>query len=167
MATVTTVSANLETLGNNNPSGCISLGTHRQVISEGVATRTLTAKESGSLCLFDRAAGVVYTLPTPVVGMYFDFMATVSVTSNAFKTITSAATEFLVGGIGILSLTVAEAGDFFAANGTTHVAISEDGATKGGLVGGSYRLVAISTTKWAIKGISVGAGTLADPFATS
>lgn len=161
------ISADLEKLGYGGGNGCIAVGQHRQVIGEAVATRTLLAKESGSLCLFDLATGVVYTLPAPVVGMYFDFMATVSVTSNAHKTITDAATTFLVGGVGILSLTVAEAGDFFVANGTTHRAISEDGATKGGLVGGGYRLTCISATKWSISGITVGAGTLADPFATS
>lgn len=163
-----TISATLERLNYGAPAGCIATGLHRQVIQSVGATRTLLPEESGSLCLFDRAAGVVYTLPTPVKGMYFDFMATVSVTSNAYKTITATtASEFIVGGIGILSLTVAESGDFFVANGSTHVAISEDGATKGGLVGGTYRLTAISTTQWAITGISVGAGTLADPFATS
>lgn len=168
MSVPTSVSSALERVDYGSPAGSIQLGQHRQVISEAVATRQLTASESGSLCCFDRAAGVVYTLPTPVKGMYFDFVATVSVTSNAYKTITKTiASEFLVGGIGILSLTVAEAGDFFAANGTTIVAISEDGATKGGLIGGGYRLTAISTTQWSITGISVGAGTLADPFATS
>lgn len=161
------ISANIERLGYDGPSGCIATGLHREVIQSVGATRTLLAEESGSLCLYDVATGVVYTLPTPVEGMWFEFAATVSVTSNAYKVITAASTQFLVGGIGILSLTVAEAGDFFVANGTTHRAISEDGATKGGLVGGSYRLIAISATQWVVTGISVGAGTLADPFATS
>jgi hypothetical protein len=110
---------------------------------------------------------VVYTLPTPIEGMFFDFAATVSVTSNAYKTISAAAAQLFVGGVGISSLAVAEGGDFFVANGSTHRAISEDGATKGGLVGGSYRLVAASATLWVVTGMTVGAGTTADPFATS
>lgn len=157
----------LEQVGYASPEGSIVRGQHRPIIQSVGATRTLLAEESGSICLLDRAAGVVYTLPTPVVGMWFEFRATVSVTSNAYKVITAAATQFLVGGVAIASLTVAESGDFFVANGTTHVAISEDGATKGGLVGGWYRLCAISTTQWAISGHTCGAGTLADPFATS
>lgn len=149
-------------------SGSIVPGQHRQVISEAVATRQLLPEESGALCVFGLATGVTYTLPTPVVGMYFDFLATVSVSSANYKTITKTiASEFLIGGVGILSLTVADAGDFFVANGTSHVAITEDGITKGGLVGGGYRLVAISTTQWAVSGITCGSGTLADPFATS
>ncbi len=161
------ISTALERLSYGSSDGCIAAGLHRQVIQSVGATRTLLAEESGSLCLFDRAAGVVYTLPAPVEGAYFDFMATVSVTSNAYKVITNAATVFLVGGIGMLSLTVAEAGDFFVADGTTIVALSEAGATTGGLVGGTYRVTAISATQWAVTGITVGAGTLATPFATS
>jgi hypothetical protein len=150
--------------------GALLTGAARQIISGVGATRTLLTKESGALCLLDRAAGVVYTLPVITsanIGMEFEFQATVSVTSNAYKVITGSAAQFLIGGVTISSLTVAEAGDFFAANGSTHVAISEDGATKGGLLGGGYRVTAISTTQWAVKGVTVGAGTLADPFATS
>jgi len=163
-----TLSTNLERLGNGNTVGCCAPGMHRGIIQSVGATRTLLAEESGALCLLDRAAGIVYTLPTPAEGMQFEFLATVSVTSNAYKVVTnSITTEFMIGGITMSSQTVAEAGDQFAANGTTHVAISEDGATKGGLVGGRYRLTAISSTQWAIEGLTVGAGTLATPFATS
>lgn len=161
------IPTDVERLGYGAPAGCIATGLNQQIIQSVGATRTLLAEESGSLCLFDRAAGVVYTLPTPAEGLYFDFVATVSVTSNAYKTITATAAQFLLGGVGILSLTVAEAGDFFVANGTTIRSISEDGATKGGLVGGTYRVRAISTTQWVITGVTVGAGTLADPFATT
>jgi hypothetical protein len=41
------------------------LGQYRQVIDAVGATRTLAPEESGALCLFDSAAGVVYTLPPP------------------------------------------------------------------------------------------------------
>jgi len=140
---------------------------HKNVIQSVGATRTLKANESGSLCLLDRAAGVVYTLPTPVVGMTFEFLATVAVTSNAYKVITAAATQFLLGGIIMGDVTVAQSGDYFEANGTTHVAISANGSTTGGLLGERYTVTAISTTQWVIHGVCHGAGTLADPFATS
>ena len=140
---------------------------HRNVIASVGATRTLKANESGSLCLFDRAAGIVYTLPTPIVGMRFEFLVTVAVTSNAHKVITAATTQFLLGGIIMGDVTVATSGDYFEANGTTHVAISAAGTTTGGLLGERYELTAISTTQWVIHGVCHGAGTLADPFATS
>lgn len=161
------ISSNLERLNYDSSDGCIATGIHREVIQSVGATRTLLAEESGSLCLFDRAAGNVFTLPAPVEGMQFEFTATVAVTTNAYKIITNSASVFMLGSVTIGSLTVAESGDVFQANGTTHVAISMDGATKGGLIGGSIRLTAISSTIWAISGNCVGAGTLADPFATS
>jgi hypothetical protein len=160
------ISTNLERLGYDSPAGCIATGRHREVIQSVGATRTLLAEESDSLCLLDRAAGVVYTLPAPVEGMQFEFLATVSVTSNAYKVITNAATVFLVGAVVASSLT-AGAQDTFVANGTTHVAISAAGSTTGGLVGERYVVTAISATQWAIHGVTQGSGTLADPFTTS
>lgn len=161
------IPAVVEQLGYAGPDGCVARGQRRPVIQSVGATRTLDKSESGSLCLLDRAAGIVYTLPAAEEGLEFEFQATVSVTSNAYKVITAAATQFLIGGIVVASQTVAESGDQFAADGSTIVAISEDGATKGGLIGGRYRVVAISSTQWAISGHTVGAGTLATPFATS
>lgn len=161
------ISSDLERLNADTTDGCIATGIHREVIQSVGATRTLLKEESGSLCLFDRAAGNVYTLPAPVEGMQFEFLATVAVTSNAYKVITNSASVFLIGSVTIGSLTVAESGDVFQGNGTTHVAVSMDGATKGGLIGGLLRFTAISSTQWAVSGSAVGAGTLADPFATS
>lgn len=160
------ISANLERLGYDSPAGCIATGLHREVIQSVGATRTLLAEESGALCLLDRAAGVVYTLPAPVEGMQFEFLATVSVTTNAYKVITNASTVFLVGAVVASSLT-AGAQDTFVANGTTHVALSAAGSTTGGLVGERYVVTAISATQWAIHGVTQGSGTLADPFSTT
>jgi hypothetical protein len=159
------ISANLERLGYDGPSGCIATGLHREVLQSVGATRTLLAEESGSLCLFDSASGNVFTLPAPVEGMQFEFEATVAVTSNAQKVITNSASVFIVGAVsaGALAATM----DVFQANGTTHVAISSNGSTTGGLVGSRYVLTAISSTQWVIHGVIVGSGTLADPFATS
>lgn len=161
------ISTNLERLSYGGPTGCIATGLHRQVIQSVGATRTLLPEESGSLCMLDRAAGVVYTLPTPVEGMTFEFLASVAVTTNAYKIITAAATQFLVGKVFAGDETIASSGDIFTADGTTIVALSADGATKGGKIGETYKVVAISATQWAIDGVTHGAGTLATPFATS
>jgi hypothetical protein len=167
MTIASTISTGLEKLGYGGPVGCIAVGQHRQVIGEAVATRTLLPKESGSLCLFDRAAGVVYTLPAPVVGMVFEFGVSVDVTTNAYKVITNAATTFLLGSVVSGNLTVGASGDVFQANGTTHVAISQNGTDTGGLIGGKLKFTAISATQWYVEGINIGSGTNADPFATS
>ena len=161
------VSSDLEALGYDGPSGCVALGLHREVINGVGATRTLLPSESGALCLFDRAAGNVYTLPAPIPGMQFEFSTTVLVTSNAAKVITSGAAIFIVGSVMAGSLTVADSGDVFQADGTTIVAISMNGSTTGGLIGGSFKLTAISSTQWVIEGDTVVSGTALTPFATS
>ena len=145
----------------------VRAGKHEAVNSGEGATRTLLADESGMTCLFDRAAGIVYTLPAPVVGMRFKFKTNVTITSNAAKVITNAATVFIVGGVIAASATVADSGDFFTADGSTHVAISSNGSTTGGVIGDDYELVCISSTQWLISGLISGSGTLATPFATS
>lgn len=150
--------------------GAPGLSMHRakavQVIGDAVATRTLTAKESGALCLFDSAAGVVYTLPPPVAGMTFEFVTTVTITSNSAKVITDASTTFLLGGAALLN-NAATTGEAFSANGTTHRSINGNGTTTGGIIGDRIRCTALSSTVWFVDAVMVQSGTAATPFATS
>lgn len=149
------------------PGGSVAaLGQHRQVIDNVGATRTLAPEESGALCLFDSAAGVVYTLPAPVVGMQFEFLVKTTITSNAAKIITDAATTFLVGAV-VSANSGATTTTAYAANGTTIRALSSNGTTTGGTIGDRYKVTAISSTQWAIDGQVVATGTTATPFATS
>lgn len=150
-----------------SPTG---LSMHRaratQVIGDAVATRTLIAKESGATCLFDAAAGVVYTLPVPVIGMEFEFITTVSCTTNSHKIITDAATTFLLGEV--LMFTTATASPAgFAFNGSTHLACTSNGSTTGGLIGSRIKVKALSSTQWFIEGGMVGSGVILTPAATS
>jgi hypothetical protein len=134
------------------------------IISGQGATATLTAAQSGSVCLFDRAAGIVYTLPAPSVGLYFDFLTTVTITSNAAEVDTDAGTTFLMGAVELL--TSASAVTFAAyGNGTSHVKISSNGTTKGGILGSQYRITCVSATQWNVTGLLAGSGALATPFA--
>jgi hypothetical protein len=168
MAVTSTTETNYEQLASGAHGGAQVKGFCRQVIAPAASTQTLTKAQSGALCLFNSAAGVVFTLPTideaADIGMNFEFLVTTSVTSNAHKVITGAATEFLVGGIIMGDVTVAQSGDYFEANGTSHVEISGEGSTTGGLLGERYEVTAVSLTQWAINGVCHGAGTLADPF---
>ncbi len=159
--------ATFEQIGTHGSGGAILPGAAREVI-QGTAATTLTAAQSGALCIFTQATtGGTFTLPAPVVGLTFDFVTLVSVTSSDVnKVITNAATVFLTGGVAMASLT-AGGNDFFEANGTTFVAITMGASTTGGLKGGRIRVTCISPTLWHVEGIPVGSGTLADPFATS
>jgi hypothetical protein len=160
------LSANLERLNYGGPSGCVATGTHREVVTV-TANTTLTAEQSGALVLLGVASGATVTLPTPAEGMQFDFSVTVSRTSNSYKIITSGSTVFLLGAYMAGDSTIATSGDIFTGNGSTHVALTFDGDTKGGLVGGHLRFTCISATQWYVEGLVIGTGTMADAFTTS
>lgn len=162
------ISANLERMNYGGPSGSIATGVHREVLASVGATRTLLAEESGALCLNDVATGIVWTLPAPVQGMQFNFATTVSRTStNAYKVITNSSSVFLLGAVMAGDATIATSGDIFTADGTTHVAITLDGDTKGGFIGEYLRFTAISSTQWHVSGLVIGTGTMVTPFTTT
>jgi hypothetical protein len=162
-----TIPTSLERVNYDGPDGCIATGQHREIIQSVGATRTLLPEESWALCLNDRAAGIVWTLPTPKEGMEFEFGTTVQRTSNSYKVITNSASVFLVGAVMAGDPTIATSGDIFTADGTTHVAITLDGDTKGGFVGERYIFTAISSTQWYVRGLVIGTGTMVTPFTTS
>lgn len=132
------------------------------------ATRTLTSADSGGLVYLNKADGVVVTLPAAAAGLWFDFAVGTSVTSNAYKVITSAGTEFIKGQLVSVDTDSTNALAYDqVGNGTTHVAVNMNGTTTGGLIYTRFKLVCISTTLWHIEGMNFGSGTVATPFATS
>lgn len=152
-----------EQLGGNPPDGTIAPGLHSEVSASGGATRVLRASDSGGTFLWDAATGVSYELPAPAVGMEFNFYATVSVTSNAHIIVTDAATTFLSGAINqIIDTSGTSEGQVGAA---TDVTISMNGSTTGGLIGTWIHVKCITSTLWVARGLVVGSGTLATPFA--
>jgi len=160
------LSANLERLNYGSPDGCVATGQHREIVSV-TSNTTLTKEQSGALVLLGVASGATLTLPAPQEGMYFDVGVTVTRTSNSYKIITDAATTFLVGAVMAGDATIATSGDVFEADGTTIVAVTMDGDTKGGFIGTTLRFVCISSTKWYVNGLVIGTGTMVTPFATS
>jgi len=134
------------------------------------ATRTLSVDETGDTIVLDRAAGTVVTLPLAVPGLTYDFVVTTSVTSNAYKIITGAATEFLIGSYTNVDTDTSNAVAVFTANGSTHVSVNMTAAgsnAQGGLAGTRLRFTCISLTRWLVEGVVHGGGTVATAFATS
>lgn len=160
-----TLGSTLSVTGATTLSGAVTQKAN--VVSGSGATVTLTAAQSGSVVLFDRAAGIVFTLPSPAVGMYFDFITTVSVTSNAAKVITNTGTVLLIGSLMNIDTDTSNAVAAWTGNGSNHIAISSNGTTTGGLIGSFYRLTCVSTTLWQVVGQIQGSGVVATPFATS
>ncbi len=155
----------LEQVGYNSPEGLVAPGQHREVLACGSA-KTLTAADAGALVLLDTAAGSTLTLPTPVAGMTFEIAVSVSVTSNShIITVADTATEFLAGGLQqMIDTTAVSEGQFL--DGTSHITLTHNGSTTGGLIGTYYTFTAISTTVWMVTGLCASSGTLATPATT-
>lgn len=159
------LSSSLERLGYGSDDGCVATGIHRQVIPV-TASRTLLPSESGSLVTLGVASGATLTLPAAAEGMQFDVGVVVSRTSNSYKIICTSG-DFLIGAYIAGDSAVATSGDVFTGDGSTHVALTFDGDTKGGLVGGRLRFTALSSTQWYVEGYIVGTGTMVTAFTTS
>ena len=145
-----------------------SIQAKRNVISGSGATASLSEAQSGSLCLFDRAAGIVFTLPTtPTPGTYYDFMVVTRITSNAAKIITGSGTELLIGNVVNVDTDTSNAVAAWTGNGSTHISVSMNGTTTGGIQGTKLRFTCLSSTRWFVEGIIAGSGVVATPFATS
>lgn len=128
---------------------------------------TLTAADSGALCVWNAAAGFTFTLPAADQGLFFDFVVAVTATSSAHKVITASASEFILGAFLQIPDGAAQIAAQ-AANGSTIRAWSGNGTTTGGYAGDSFRLTAISTTQWVVShGFGLATGTEATPWATS
>lgn len=150
-----------------NPSFPGAVTGKKKVISGSGATASLSHNDSGATVLFDRAAGIVFTLPAPVVGTWFDFIVTTTITSNAAKIITNTGTVFLEGAYTNVDTDTSNAVAAFNGNGSTHVAISMNGTTTGAIKGTCLRLQCVSSTMWNVTGTVLGSGTVATAFATS
>lgn len=139
----------------------------RMAILDQTTTTILTPAQSGSLVLWDAAAGFTITLPPPSIGLNFSFAVATTVTSSNHKLITDAGTTLIYGGVVLTEAADTNAGLGALFNGTTHRAITMNGTTTGGIIGTSFNLVCTSATEWMIEGIVAGSGTLATPATTS
>jgi hypothetical protein len=146
------------------------LGFRQKIVDITSATYSVNANQSGFLFRLARAAGSTVTLPLAQAGMWFDFFVDTSVTSNAYKIITGAATEFLSGGYTSVDTDTSNAVAFFTGNGSTHIAVNMTAASSnalGGLRGTKLRFTCVTTTLWNVEGVNMGGGTVATAFSTT
>jgi hypothetical protein len=167
-----TIPAELYELSSRDPDGCIWNGARREIISgiEGATTAyQLLPEQSGALIVNNSVTGAVYTLPTPVPGMWFEFITLLATTSNEYKVITKTiATEFILGAVTATHATVGSSGTAYPAiTGDSYVSHNQNGTTSGGVPGDQLILTAISTTRWVASGWSVQSGSTGTPWSTS
>ena len=141
----------------------------RNIIGSLGATRTLSEDESGSVVLFDKADGIVVTLPVDApIGTTFDFACSVTLTSNAYKFITGAAAELLVGQILGCDTDTGNATIVWPGLvGSSYIAVGMNKTTTGGIKGDSFTVTKLNSTTWLCNGHTNNNGTVATPFSAS
>ena len=164
-----TITAEVERLDTGDPDGCKYRGYHREVLTPtqtNLIPYILKVEESGALCINGSAEGGAWTLPAAEAGLWFEFLTTVSVTSVEVNSVTCASGDFIAGVVVGGNLTIGASGDVFTGDGATHVTITSNGSTTGGLIGDSFVLTAINSSQWVVtQGVNIGSGTNATPFA--
>lgn len=160
---------NGETSGLRGSSPSFEYVTHKKPVISGLTgTYALKESESGSLVLLDRAAGLVLTLPLAKPGLNFEFLTNVTNTSNVYKIISSVSsgTQAMIGALQSMVVQDGTALNTITSAATTNnIAVTMDGATKGGRVGSRISVSALSSGSWFVSGLIVGTGTIASPFA--
>ncbi len=166
-----TIQAELYELSSRDPDGSRWSGSFREVITgqeNGTTALQLLPEQSGALVVSAALTGAVYTLPTPVVGMWFEFYSNLAPTTNEYKVITKAGTELMIGALVGTHATVGSSGTGFTAEaGDSFISISQNGTTSGGIPGDNFILTAISTTRWLVTGWTVQSGSVGTPFDTT
>jgi hypothetical protein len=159
---ITTVTLGVTGTGvANQPNG----NNVAQPMISAAATLAPTCAQSGSLILMGATTGEVVTLPAASagnLGCWFEFVVTVSNTSNSNEIRTASSSNFLLGAVqhsatGIAPLT-------FWADGSSIQAIKMDGAHLGGLIGSVFTVTEISATVWSITGTNEGTATMTTAF---
>ena len=139
------------------------------------ATKTVTAADTGTTYLLNRAGGIVVTLPTAAAGLQYKFIigttftGTFSIDAAAAVDIFTAASTIIISdkdAPGTVSLKQ------FHADGSDDDKMVMDADTKGRFVGGVIDCLGIATggqssatAVWQMNGFTFGDGTLATPFA--
>ena len=139
------------------------------------ATKTLTAADTGTTYLLNRAGGIVITLPTAAAGLKFKFIigttftGTFSIDGASANDIFTAASTIIISdkdAPGTVSLKQ------FHADGSDDDKMTMDADTKGRFVGGEIDCLGIATggqgsatAVWQMNGFTFGDGSLATPFA--
>ena len=139
------------------------------------ATKTLTAADTGTTYLLNRAGGIVITLPTAAAGLKFKFIigttftGTFSIDGASANDIFTAASTIIISdkdAPGTVSLKQ------FHADGSDDDKMTMDADTKGRFVGGEIDCLGIATggqgsatAVWQMNGFNFGDGSLATPFA--
>lgn len=142
------------------------------MVANSAVDRTLQSSESGTTVYVQAGSANDTTgiadiiLPTPTAGLIFDVNWLTSITAGSVKVKTAAGTQFIAGGISVISSGGTGAANVNC-NGTSHIAVVVNGTTTGGAIGSWLRFKALSSTLWSVSGQLSGSGVAATPCSTT
>tara|TARA_R100001082_G_scaffold105958_1_gene78458 strand:- start:108 stop:692 length:585 start_codon:yes stop_codon:yes gene_type:complete len=166
-----TTNFDVDTSGNVSGTGTLKLTGAANIVSDyesiTAATKTLTAADSGTVYGFNRAAGIVVTLPTPAAGITYTFLVETTFTgAGQIKTATTDGTDGFLGTAFLFDTgQIGETDNFHPSASNDIIDLGE--VEQGWLTGGFIRLTGVNTTTWFVEAFLMGDGTLATPFVDS
>lgn len=138
----------------------------RLVLATAATLAVTVAAHDGKIIAFDRAAGVVATLPAATgSGAVFRFAVKTLVTSNNYVIQVADNTDVMSGSLFVTDQ-AAGTGTEFSTTATSDT-ITMNGSTTGGLAGGILTLVDVATNLYAIHGNIIATGVEATPFSAA
>lgn len=161
----------VDSSGNVSGTGTLKLTGAANILSdyESItdATKTITSADSGTIFGFNRAAGIVVTLPTPAAGIEYTFLVETTFTgAGQIKTATTDGTDGFLGTAFLFDTgEVGETDNFHPAS--SNDVIDLGAVEQGWLTGGYIKLLGVNTTTWWVEAWLMGDGTLATPFTDS
>tara|TARA_R110000796_G_scaffold8232_1_gene27277 strand:+ start:23 stop:607 length:585 start_codon:yes stop_codon:yes gene_type:complete len=161
----------IDSSGNVTGTGTMKMTGATNVLSdyESItdATKTLTSADTGTVFGFNRAAGIVVTLPTPAAGITYQFLVETTFTgAGQIKTATTDGTDGFLGTAFLFDTgEIGETDNFHPAASNDVIDLGE--VEQGWLTGGFIRLTGVNTTTWFVEAFLMGDGTLATPFTDS
>ena len=161
----------VDSSGNVSGTGTLKLTGAANILSdyESItdATKTITSADSGTIYGFNRAAGIVVTLPTPAAGIEYTFLVETTFSgAGQIKTATTDGTDGFLGTAFLFDTgEVGETDNFHPAS--SNDVIDLGAVEQGWLTGGYIKLLGVNTTTWWVEAWLMGDGTLATPFTDS
>tara|TARA_R100001530_G_scaffold46988_2_gene35308 strand:- start:24 stop:608 length:585 start_codon:yes stop_codon:yes gene_type:complete len=158
-------SGNVTGTGTSKMTGATNIVVPYTSITD--ATYTVTTAMSGTTFGFNRAAGIVATLPTPAAGLNYKFLVETTFTgAGQIKTATTDGTDGFLGTAFLFDTgEIGETDNFHA--GSSNDVIDLGAIEQGWLTGGWINLTGVNTTTWWVEAWLMGDGTLATPFTDS
>ena len=166
-----TTNYTVDSSGNVSGTGTSKLTGASNILSDyesiTAATKTVTAADSGTVYGFNRAAGIVVTLPTPAAGIQYQFVVETTFSgAGQIKTATTDGTDGFLGTAVVYDAGVASDNQSFNPAASNDV-IDLGSIEQGWLTGGWIRLTGTNTTTWFVEAFLMGDATLATPFTDS